>query len=53
VLIEVFGLRYAEAGAALGVPTGTVKSRVFHARLRLHRWSTADDDREREAGGEL
>lgn len=56
VLIEVFGLPYHEAGAALGVPTGTVKSRVFHARLRLHQWSIADDDREareREAGGEL
>jgi RNA polymerase sigma factor (sigma-70 family) len=44
VLIEVLGYRYREAGVALGIPAGTVKSRVFHARLRLHRWSTAGDE---------
>jgi DNA-directed RNA polymerase specialized sigma24 family protein len=29
----------------LGVPEGTVKSRVFSARSRLRRWSTADEER--------
>jgi RNA polymerase sigma-70 factor (ECF subfamily) len=52
VLIEVFGLRYQEAGAALGVPAGTVKSRVFHARRRLHTWATAGDE-DREARREV
>jgi RNA polymerase sigma-70 factor, ECF subfamily len=50
VLIEVLGLRYHEAAQVLGVPEGTVKSRMFTARSRLHRWSTADD---RRAHGEM
>lgn len=33
--VAVFGLTYAEAGRALGVPAGTVKSRVFRARRSL------------------
>jgi RNA polymerase sigma-70 factor (ECF subfamily) len=33
--IAVFGLSYPEAGEALGVPAGTVKSRVFRARKSL------------------
>jgi RNA polymerase sigma-70 factor (ECF subfamily) len=33
--VSVFGLTYAEAGSALGVPAGTVKSRVFRARRML------------------
>ena len=50
LLIEVLGLRYHEVARVLGVPEGTVKSRVFSARSRLHRWSTADDER---ASGEV
>jgi RNA polymerase sigma-70 factor (ECF subfamily) len=33
--VALFGLTYAEAGTVLGVPTGTVKSRVFRARRSL------------------
>jgi RNA polymerase sigma-70 factor (ECF subfamily) len=35
VVVEVLGLSYQEAGEVLGVPEGTVKSRVFQARERL------------------
>ncbi len=33
--VALFGLPYADAGTALGVPAGTVKSRVFRARRAL------------------
>lgn len=33
--ITLFGLSYADAGSALGVPAGTIKSRVFRARRTL------------------
>lgn len=33
--VALFGLTYAEAGKELGVPAGTVKSRVFRARRAL------------------
>jgi RNA polymerase sigma-70 factor (ECF subfamily) len=35
VLVDVQGLDYSEAGAAMGSPVGTVKSRLARARLRL------------------
>jgi RNA polymerase sigma-70 factor, ECF subfamily len=43
LLVEMLGLRYREAAEVLDVPEGTVKSRVFHARVELHRWSDADE----------
>lgn len=43
LLVEVLGLRYREAGTALGIPEGTVKSRVFHARQKLHTWANANE----------
>lgn len=33
--VSMFGLTYVEAGTVLGVPAGTVKSRVFRARRSL------------------
>ena len=38
LLVEVYGLTYQEAGAVLGVPEGTVKSRVHQARRDLTAW---------------
>jgi RNA polymerase sigma-70 factor (ECF subfamily) len=43
LLVEVLGLRYADAAAVLAVPPGTVKSRVFAARERLVEWAHADE----------
>lgn len=40
LVIEVLGLSYREAGQVLGMPVGTVKSRVFQARERLAAWRT-------------
>jgi RNA polymerase sigma-70 factor (ECF subfamily) len=33
--VALFGLTYADAGTVLGVPAGTVKSRVFRARRTI------------------
>ncbi len=41
VLVEVFGMTYGEAASVLGIPDGTVKSRLFHARRQLVEWLTA------------
>jgi RNA polymerase sigma-70 factor (ECF subfamily) len=38
VLIDMFGTSYSEASTILGVPLGTVKSRVHRARQVLARW---------------
>ena len=43
VLHHLDGLSVAEIGALLGVPTGTVKSRLHHARLALERAIAAED----------
>lgn len=36
LLVDVEGLDYAEAARALDIPTGTVRSRLFRARLQLY-----------------
>lgn len=43
ILIEALGLTYREAGNAMSVPEGTVKSRVFLARDHLVSWMTNED----------
>jgi RNA polymerase sigma factor (sigma-70 family) len=43
LLVEVAGFTYRDAGDVLGVPTGTVKSRVSQARDQLVAWFDADE----------
>jgi RNA polymerase sigma-70 factor (ECF subfamily) len=50
LVVEVLGYRYREAAVILGVPEGTVKSRVHAAREQLVAWFEADGDAGAEAG---
>ncbi|HEY8546783.1 MAG TPA: sigma-70 family RNA polymerase sigma factor [Acidimicrobiales bacterium] len=50
LLVEILGLRYREAGDVLGIPTGTVKSRVHNARVKLHEWAQAGERRRHRRG---
>jgi RNA polymerase sigma-70 factor (ECF subfamily) len=43
LLVEVLGFTYREAAQVLRVPDGTVKSRVFQARVRLTAWRDEED----------
>ena len=49
LVVEVLGYRYREAAVILGVPEGTVKSRVHAAREQLVAWFDAGTD-EAETG---
>lgn len=44
LLVGMIGLTYDEAADSLGIPTGTVKSRVFRARRQLLELLELDDD---------
>lgn len=44
LLVEVLGLSYREVAQAVGVPVGTVKSRVFRARQQLVVWLSEDQE---------
>lgn len=48
LLVEITGLTCQEAGMVLGVPEGTVKSRLYHARRHLVTWFRASEE---AAGG--
>jgi RNA polymerase sigma-70 factor (ECF subfamily) len=47
LLREVDGLSYEELSEVLGIPKGTVMSRLFHARMRLQAMLRDEDDRGR------
>lgn len=46
ILKEIEGLRYEEIAAILGVPIGTVRSRLHRARLELRELLQAHEDRQ-------
>lgn len=41
ILVDLQGLDYAQTAAVLGIPLGTVKSRLARARRQLHDWLLA------------
>ena len=43
LVVEVLGLSYVDGAALLGVPAGTLKSRVHRARERLVGWMSAGE----------
>jgi RNA polymerase sigma-70 factor (ECF subfamily) len=43
LVVEVLGLSYDDGGVLLGIPTGTLKSRVHRARERLLGWMAAGE----------
>ena len=43
LVVEVLGLSYVDGAALLGVPSGTLKSRVHRARERLLGWMQAGE----------
>jgi RNA polymerase sigma factor (sigma-70 family) len=49
LVVEVLGYRYREAAVILGVPEGTVKSRVHTAREQLVAWFEAHEEPGRAA----
>lgn len=36
ILVDLEGMEYAEAAAVIGIPIGTIRSRLARARLQLH-----------------
>lgn len=50
VAVEVLGFTYVDAAATLGIPEGTVKSRVFHARRNLAAWLHRGEERQEGRG---
>ena len=48
LLVAVEGMSYAEAAGVLGIPSGTLMSRLARARAALRR--ATDEDREAEDG---
>lgn len=55
LMVGLDGMQYEDAAAALGVPMGTVKSRLSRARRRLRRLLDGDqamDDAAHERGGD-
>lgn len=48
-LTHVYGYRLTEIAEITGVPVGTVKTRMFHARTRLRRLLSEGPDERREA----
>jgi RNA polymerase sigma-70 factor, ECF subfamily len=50
LMVGVEGLRYEDAAAALNLPVGTVRSRLFRARMALRQLLDGADERAAESG---